>query len=119
MAKYSPNFKKMVVQDYLRGYTTLAKKYKAKTRNQVESWVKLYRDFGSEGLKNQHSKINYSVQTKVDAVELCLRTELPYREITKKIWHSKYFIDFELEESLFERRYCGALQTERTVINYA
>lgn len=33
MAKYSPNFKKMVVQDYLRGYTTLAKKYKAKTRN--------------------------------------------------------------------------------------
>ena len=53
MAKYSYEFKKQVVDAYLRGeggYTYLAEKYGVKNRRQVLNWVHYYEQFGDSGL---------------------------------------------------------------------
>lgn len=86
MVKYSYEFKQMVVEEYLQGSsgtTRLAQKYQIKGGGQVRFWVRQYKNFGKEGLKKNKNK-KYTVQTKTDAVELYLRTELPYSEVAKQ-----------------------------------
>ena len=54
MAKYTFEFKKKVVFEYLygkTGSTTLAKKYNIKSQKQVRQWIHNYQEFGDEGLK--------------------------------------------------------------------
>lgn len=59
MAKYSFEFKWMVVKEYVKGlggYTYLAEKHGIKNRIQVRDWVKIYHDFGEEGLQRRITK---------------------------------------------------------------
>ena len=62
MAKYSYEFKKQVVDAYLRGeggYTYLAEKYGVKNRRQVLNWVHYYERFGDMGLLRSRKNKDY------------------------------------------------------------
>jgi transposase len=77
MAKYSEKFKFMVVKEYLEGklgYTLLAQKHGVKSSSQVEQWVKIYDEYGKEGLKRKTKKSDYPVQFKVDVLSFMKRT---------------------------------------------
>ena len=53
MAKYSYDFKKKIVDEYINnegGYHYLANKYRLPDRKLVRQWVNNYKAFGDEGL---------------------------------------------------------------------
>ena len=84
MAKYSFEEKLKVVNKYLQGegsYTKLASEYSIKSRTLVVNWVNAYREFGEVGLMRKRKKKSYSVQTKLNAIELYLTTEMSIREV--------------------------------------
>lgn len=84
MAKYSFEFKLMVVQEYLNGeggYRYLTKVHAIKNMKQIETWVNSYREFGEEGLLRKRKNRTYSIQFKMDAIELYQTSELSYREV--------------------------------------
>ena len=84
MAKYSFEFKKKVVQEYLNGkgsYEYLSKKYNVASKEHIHRWVKSYEEFGNEGLFRSRQKNNYSFQFKLHVVELYLSSEVSYREL--------------------------------------
>lgn len=59
MPKYTFEFKKKIVFEYLYGKiasTTLEKKYNIKSQNQVRQWIHNYQKFGDEGLKRSRKK---------------------------------------------------------------
>ncbi|MGG4268081.1 helix-turn-helix domain-containing protein [Peribacillus simplex] len=77
MAKYSEKFKFMIVKEYLEGklgYTLLAQKHGVKSSSQVEQWVKIYDEYGKEGLRRKTKKSDYPVQFKVDVLSFMKRT---------------------------------------------
>jgi Transposase and inactivated derivatives len=90
MAKYSFELKLKIVKDYISGEgggDYLAKKYKISgkhARSQVRKWVNAYREFGEEGLLRKRKNEKYSVQTKVNAVELYLSTEMSIYEVANQ-----------------------------------
>lgn len=78
----------MVVTEYLKGfggYSYLANKYDIKSATQVKDWINTYQNSGWEGLERKRNHKIYSVQFKVNAVELYLRTELSYREVANQL----------------------------------
>lgn len=85
MAKYSFEFKLKIVQEYLEGKggtPYLSKKHGVKSETQLRGWINAYREFGEEGLLRKRQNQSYSVQFKMDAIELYQTTELSYREVT-------------------------------------
>ena len=84
MAKYSFEFKKKVVQEYLNGegsYGYLSKKYNVASKEHIHIWVKSYEEFGDEGLFRSRQSNNYSFQFKLHMVELYLSSEVSYQEL--------------------------------------
>ena len=84
MAKYSYEFKKQVVDAYLRGeggYTYLAEKYGVKNRRQVLNWVHYYEQFGDSGLLKSRKNRDYSFDFKLSVVESYLTGEASCREL--------------------------------------
>lgn len=84
MAKYTFEFKKKVVFEYLYGKigsTTLAKKYNIKSENQVRQWIHNYQEFGDEGLKRSRKRKTYSFEFKLHMVESYLSNEVSYKEL--------------------------------------
>ncbi len=84
MAKYSFEFKKKVVLEYINngiGSTTLASKYDISTEKQVRNWVHAYKEFGDNGLMRSRRKEQYSFEYKLYVVELYLSTEVSYEEL--------------------------------------
>ena len=84
MAKYTFEFKKKVVFEYLygkTGSTTLAKKYNIKSHRQVRQWIHNYQEFGDEGLKQSRKKETYSFEFKLHMVESYLSNEVSYEEL--------------------------------------
>jgi len=77
MAKYSEQFKLMVVREYQEGklgYELLAKKHDVKSHNQIKKWVKSFEKFGMDGLsRKRHNKV-YSVQYKMDVLDYMKNT---------------------------------------------
>ncbi|MGX6443973.1 helix-turn-helix domain-containing protein [Neobacillus sp. K501] len=77
MAKYSEQFKLMLVKEYREGklgYILLAKKYGMKDSTPILRWVKVYEKFGVEGLMRKKHKKTYSVQFKLDVLSFMERT---------------------------------------------
>ncbi|WP_209125863.1 helix-turn-helix domain-containing protein [Alkalihalobacillus sp. BA299] len=77
MAKYSEQFKLMLVKEYQAGklgYDLLAKKYGIKSSTVIKRWVKLYEQFGKNGLLRKRGKENYPVQFKLDVLRFMKRT---------------------------------------------
>lgn len=61
MAKYSFQFKKQVIDAYLRGeggYTYLAGKYGVTNRRQALNWVHNYEKYGDQGLMCSRKQIS-------------------------------------------------------------
>ena len=84
MAKYTFEFKKKVVFEYLYGKigsTILAPKYNIKSEKQVRQWIHNYQEFGDEGLKRSRKRETYSFEFKLHMVESYLSNEVSYEEL--------------------------------------
>ncbi|MBE7025444.1 MAG: transposase, partial [Ruminococcaceae bacterium] len=84
MSKYSFEFKKKVVQEYLEGkgsYECIATQNKIPDKKQVRIWVNAYKEFGDKGLLQSRQKNNYAFQFKLSVVELYLSSEVSYQEL--------------------------------------
>ena len=84
MAKYSFEFKRKVVQEYLDGrgsFQTIAKQYNIPNDTQVVRWVHAYKEFGNDGLMRSRKNNDYSFQFKLSVVELYLSSEVSYLEL--------------------------------------
>lgn len=97
MAKYIFEFKFKLVHDYLSGQGGLgflAKKSGVKNNSQISKWINAYKELGEEGLLRSRESKNYSVQFKLDAIELS------YQEVANLLkmnnpslignWHRTY-----------------------------
>lgn len=83
MAKYSFEVKMKVVQDYLNkkgGYRFLGNQYNLH-QSIVQKWVNAYLQFGPDGLLRSRKNKVYSVQEKLNAIELYLTNEMSTREV--------------------------------------
>ncbi|MDR7080483.1 transposase [Neobacillus niacini] len=77
MAKYSEQFKLMLVREYkekILGYELLAKKYDMKSSTPIKRWVKVYEKFGENGLLRKRNHETYSIQFKLDVLSFMKRT---------------------------------------------
>ena len=84
VAKYSFEFKKKVVEEYLNGeggYEYLAQKYGVPAKSNLKRWVATYERFGDEGLMRSRKKEKYSFQFKLFMVESYLTSEISYQEL--------------------------------------
>jgi transposase len=84
MPKYRFEFKKKIVEAYLRGeggYAYLAEKYGVTNKRQVLNWVHYYETFGDEGLMRSRKREHYSFEYKLHVVESYLSSELSYQEL--------------------------------------
>ena len=74
MAKYSFEFKKQVVMEYLNGegQNYLGRKYGIPNPKHIKQWVMNYLTCGDEGLKRLRMKKKYSFDYKLHVVELYL-----------------------------------------------
>ena len=84
MAKYSFEFKRKVVQEYLNGnggYDYLAKKHNISSSTCLKEWVAKYKELGNDGLLRSRQNKNYSLQFKLFVVELYLSSEVSYQEL--------------------------------------
>ena len=83
MAKYSYEFKKKIVDAYLRGegsYEYLSSVY-GPQKSAIENWVKNYPSFGDEGLMRSRQQKKYSFEKKLSVVELYLTNEISYQDL--------------------------------------
>jgi transposase len=88
MAKYSFEFKMKIVQEYLEGKggsRFLSIKYGVKSPKQVQTWINTYRELGEEGLLRKRQNQKYSVQFKLNAIELYQTSEMSYREVANTL----------------------------------
>ena len=84
MSKYSYEFKKKVVLEYLAGKggpVILARKYGIPSETRIKEWVKAYQNLGDEGLMRSRQKKTYSYEYKLGIVEMYLTSELSYMDI--------------------------------------
>lgn len=88
MSKYPFELKLKIVKEYLSGmggYRHLANKYGISSKSQVSDWVNAYREYGEEGLLRKRQNQKYSVQFKLNALELYQTSEMSYREVASTL----------------------------------
>lgn len=90
MAKYSFEFKKKIVHEYLSGeggYKYLAEKYNmGKEKNeQIRRWVSAYKELGDKGLMRSRKNDSYTFEFKLHVVELYLSTEVSYQDLALSV----------------------------------
>ena len=81
MTKYKTEFKLKVVKEYLEeniGYKELAKKYSIPDHSTLRTWVNAYESQGYDGLKVSRKKNSYSLDLKLNVVDLYLTGEMSY-----------------------------------------
>ena len=104
--KYSFEFKKKIVLEYLNGGVGyIGKKYGFKSYSKIKKWTKAYEKFGDSGLMRSRKNKSYSFNFKLNAVKLYLTTELSYSELALDLeinnpslianWVRNYRIDGE------------------------
>ncbi len=84
MAKYSFEFKKQLVQAYLKGegsYDYLSQLHNIPSSKVLKDWVAAYREFGDKGIMRSRKQSKYSFQFKLHVVELYLTREVSYQEL--------------------------------------
>jgi transposase len=87
MAKYSYEFKKKIVTEYLSGkggYNYLAKVYGIPDKKSIRCWVQNYKKHGDEGLKRSRKNNNYTFERKLAIVETYLSSEISYIDLAIK-----------------------------------
>ena len=84
MAKYSYEFKKKVVEDYINnkgGYRYIANIYHLPDYRIVRQWVANYKAFGDKSLRRSRKQDKYSFEKKLSIVECYLSNEISYQEL--------------------------------------
>ena len=83
MAKYSFDFKLMVVSEYISGQGGIAhlSKRHGVHHSVIERWILYYKKYGEKGLKRSRKQRSYSFEFKLHVVELYLTGELSYQEL--------------------------------------
>lgn len=84
MAKYTFEFKKKIVLEYLQGKggsQYLAKKHGIPSSQNIMTWVNNYKAFGDEGLFRSRQQKQYSFEKKLFVVQLYLTGEMSYSEL--------------------------------------
>ena len=87
MAKYSFEFKLMVVNEYLNGQGStrhLSKRY-GPDHHVIQTWVANYKRYGEEGLARSRRQQVYTFEFKLHVVELYLTSELSYQELALQV----------------------------------
>ncbi len=88
MAKYNFEFKMKVVQEYLSGeggVAFLSKKYSIPSKRDLRKWIAVYNEFGADGLIRKRKNQTYSLEFKLNVVELYLTTEVSYQELACRL----------------------------------
>lgn len=88
MAKYSYEFKKKTVLEYLAksaSYDRIAKKYSIPDSKSIKQWVRAYREFGDDGLMRSRKNEKYTFDFKIRAVELYLSSEYSYLDLASAL----------------------------------
>ena len=88
MAKYSTEFKMKLVKEYLEGkigYKELAKKYNIPNKCAIQTWVSAYKTHGYDGIKVSRSNNNYSLEFKLNVVNLYLTGEMSYQSLANNL----------------------------------
>ena len=87
MAKYNTEFKMKVVKEYLEGnisYKELSKKYSIPDKHIVRTWVNAYESQGYDGLKVSRKNSSYSLDLKLNVVDLYLTGEMSYQSLANE-----------------------------------
>ena len=87
MTKYKTEFKLKVVKEYLEeniGYKELAKKYSIPDHSTLRTWVNAYESQGYDGLKVSRKKNSYSLDLKLNLVDLYLTGEMSYQSLANE-----------------------------------
>ena len=87
MAKYSFEFKMMVVSEYIsgQGCTRYLSGKHGVHHSVIERWVANYRKYGEEGLTRSSQQQVYTFEFKLHVVELYLTSELSYQELALQV----------------------------------
>ena len=81
MAKYSTEFKMKIVKEYLESknsYKYLSEKYCISDKIVIRRWVNAYKSQGYEGLKVKRKNTKYTLEFKLNVVNLYLTGEMSY-----------------------------------------
>jgi transposase len=87
MAKYSFEFKMMVVSEYISGQggTRYLSGKHGVHHSVIERWVANYRKYCEEGLTRSRQQQAYTFEFKLHVVELYLASELSYQELALQV----------------------------------
>ena len=88
MAKYSTEFKMKVVKEYLESknsYTNLSEKYCIPDKSVIRRWVNAYKSQGYEGLKVKRENTQYTLEFKLNVVNLYLTGEMSYQSLANEL----------------------------------
>ena len=88
MAKYSTEFKMKVVKEYLEtniSYKNLTNKYSIPNKSIIITWVNAYKSQGYEGLKVKRENIQYTLEFKLNVVNLYLTGEMSYQSLANEL----------------------------------
>lgn len=88
MAKYSTEFKIKVVKEYLESnisYKNLSDKYNIPTSSIIKNWVNAYKSQGFEGLKVKRRNTQYTLEYKLNVVNLSLPGEMSYQSLANEL----------------------------------
>ena len=88
MAKYSTEFKMKVVKEYLESsisYKSLSVKYCIPSEIVVKNWVNAYKSQGYEGLKVKRKNTQYTLEFKLNVVNLYLTGEMSYQSLANEL----------------------------------
>ena len=88
MAKYNLEFKLKIVKEYLEGnigYASLAKKYNIKSESELKRWVNAYKTQGYEGLEVKRKNNKYTLEFKLNTVNLYLTGEMSYQSLANEL----------------------------------
>ena len=88
MAKYKTEFKNKVVKEYLEGnigYLSLAKKYNISNKSIIQRWVEAFKNQGYEGLEVKRKNKKYTLEFKLNTVNLYLTGEMSYQNLANEL----------------------------------
>jgi len=88
MIKYSFEEKVKIVTAYLNGegtYKDLAARYGVKGTTQIKQWVNTFKVFGEGALNPKKNRKVYTIQTKLDAINLYITSQKSIREVANSM----------------------------------
>ena len=77
-----------IIKEYLEGeigYKELAKKYSIPNKCAIQTWVSIYKTQGYDGIKVSRRNNKYSLEFKLNVVNLYLTGEMSYQSLANEL----------------------------------